>query len=239
MAIEVTINLDSGCCLPIKKLDSGGYSAEIGYFQNPPGSPDIRVFVDSDERQFDPPLELGGDNCRIDVIHKNADGTTRSDGVKACNSFHDQLLHLKDLYGEDIRMDPLKFDCIFRFETGRLLPSMVKKRAFKESKKDQYGQFTPTGNRKTHTQVSHNLVFHFTLEKDEVLEWSRNGKVFLSSEDLGVKTRLEIEIPVDNSVANKFYHDGFLNSRPDDVYWLPNEGDPPPNCSWPPCPDGG
>lgn len=237
MAIEVTINLDSGCFLPTKKLKTGGYSSEIGYFQNPPGIPDIRVIVDSEEKVYNVPLKLGNANCTMDVIHKNVDGTPRTDGVKAARTFHDQLLHLKDLYGEDIDMDPSKFDCIFRFETGRLVPSMVKNRDFKESKKDRNGKFAPTGNRKNHTSVSHNVIFHFTLEKGEALELVQNGKVILSSEDLGVKTRLEIEFPVDNSVANKFYHDGFLKTRPDDVYWLPNDDDPPPNCPCPPCPE--
>ena len=248
MAIEVTINLDSGCFLPTEPIKARGfsptdpikkekYSCRVGYFQNPPAIPDIRVFVDSDELELPEPLKLGCENCTIDVIHRNADGSAKSDGVKVAKTFHGQLLHLKDLYGEDIDMDPAKFDCIFRFESGRLLPSMIKSRGFKESKKDEYGKFASTGKRKEHDPVSHNVIVHFMLEKGEVLEFSKDGKVLLSSADLGVKRRLEIEVPVDNSVANKFYHDGFLKTRPDNVYWLPNDGDPPPNCPCPPCPE--
>jgi|RhiMetdeSRZDD1v2_1073273.scaffolds.fasta_scaffold349554_2 hypothetical protein len=242
MSIEVTVILDSGCFLPSEKkegLAPGRYYANIGYFQNPKGCADIRVLVDDDERVFDPCLELEENNDTIEVrlVHN---GTVNREGVTAAKTFHDKLLHLKDLYGDHVEMDPKKFDCIIRFESGRFMPSMVKGRAFKESRRDTVGTaFATTGKRKEIAEISHNIAVHFTLEKGDTLELARNGKVFLSSRDLGVKNRLAIELPVSNVVGNKFYHDAFKTPRPDSVYWLPNECDPPPNCPNPPCGDPG
>jgi hypothetical protein len=237
MAIEVTINLDSGCLMPAGELKSKGRDCEVGYFQNLGDSPDIRVFVDGEERIYDPPLKLGNANSTIEVRHRNVDGTIKSDGVTSAPTFHKSILHMKDLYGEHIEMDRAKFDCVFRFETGRFMPSMVKGRAFKKSRCDGPGLFSEIGTRKEDLPpVSHNIVVQFTLKKGEVLEIAGKS-LFLSSKDLRVKKRLEIEVPVDNSVGNKFYHDGFKHPREDDCYWLPNACDPPPSCPFPPCGD--
>jgi hypothetical protein len=238
MAIEVTIDFDSGCFLPTKPIYGGGYSCEIGYFQNPEIIPDVRVFVDNSEKVYNPPLKLGCDNGVIEIIHRNADGTPRKDGVKPCMTFHSQLLHLKDLYDEDVDMDPTKFDCIFRFESGGLVPSMIKSRGFKEAIREQSGAFRPTGNRKERPPVSHNVSFHFTLGEGEVLEVAKDGKPWLSSETLNPQNLLKIEFPVDNGVANKYFYYAFQKTPPGDMYWLPNDGDPPPNCPCPPCPEG-
>ena len=99
MSIEVTVILDSGCFLPSEKkegLAPGRYYANIGYFQNPKGCADIRVLVDDDERVFDPCLELEENNDTIEVrlVHN---GTVNREGVTAAKTFHDKLLHLKDL----------------------------------------------------------------------------------------------------------------------------------------------
>lgn len=240
MPIEVTVVLDSGCFLPSEKnagLKPGRYYASIGYFQNPKGLPDIRLLVDGDEFERASHIELGDDNDTIEVRHVQK-GIINKEGVSEAKSFHKQLLHLKDLYGDHVEMDPKKFDCIIRFESGRFMPSMVKGRAFKESKKDTSGRtFATTGKRKEIPDISHNIIVHYTLEDGDSLELARNGKVFLSSRELGVKKRLEIELPVSNLVGNKFYHDGFKTPRPDNVYWLPNECDPPPSCPNPPCGD--
>ena len=234
MTIEVTINLDSGCFLPRLELKKG-YCTEVGYFQNLGEVPDIRVFVDGDEKPYDPALKLGSSNSTIEVRHMNSDGSVRRDGTNTAATFHKQLLHMKDLYDVDIEMDRSKFDCVFRFESGRFLPSMIKTRAFKESRKGRDG-FAATGNRKDVRPVSHNVIIHYTLKKGEWLEVaSDDGKIFLSSKHLKVKKRLEIELPVDNSVGNKFYHDAFKVPRTDGLYWLPNECDPPPSCPFPPC----
>ena len=61
----------------------------------------------------------------------------------------------------------------------------------------------------------------------------KDGKVFWSSKDVNVKERLEIEIVADNTTAEKFYRVALKAER--DSYWLPNQGDPPPMCSQPPC----
>ncbi len=242
MPIEATVVLDSGCFLPSERkegLDPGRYYATIGYFQNPKGDPDIRLLVDGEEFVSPTPLELGDNNDTIEVRHVH-NGTVNREGASAAKTFHKQLLHFKDLYGEHVEMDPKKFDCVIRFESGRFMPSMVKPRAFKESKRNTDGRsFAATGKRKEIADISHNITVQFTLEKGDTLELARNGKVFLSSKDLGVNKRLEIELPVSNTVGNKFYHDAFKVPRADNVYWLPNECDPPPGCPNPPCGDPG
>ena len=242
MPIEVTVVLDSGCFLRSEKTEGlapGRYYANIGYFQNPKGCADIRVLVDGEERVYSPCLELEDKNDTIEVRHVR-NGAVNREGVTEAKTFHEKLLHLKDLYGHHVEMDPKKFDCIIRFESGRFMPSMVKARAFKESKRDATGPtFSTTGKRKEIPEISHNIAVHFTLEKGDTLELARNGKVFLSTKDLEVKNRLAIELPVSNVVGNKFYHDAFKTPRADNVYWLPNECDPPPSCPNPPCGDPG
>jgi hypothetical protein len=245
MGIEVMINLDSGCFLPREEIDDklnkreagkAAYSCLVGYFQNEGDEvPDIRLLVDGDEVNVAKPLKLGCENCTYEVRHTRADGTAKRDGVVWAPTFHKHLLHMKDLYGYDISRVRNKFDCVFLFETGYFQPSMVKNRAFKEARKQSDGSFAPTGKRTERQAIAHNVIIHITLEDGEVLELLKNGASFLSTKDLEIKNRLEIEVPTDNSVGNKFYGSAFQSEQ--DVYWLPNECDPPPGCQQPPCGD--
>lgn len=246
MGIEVTINLDSGCFLPRKEIGykqdparakpaKPAYSCLVGYFQNDGEVPDIRVFADSEEIDIGKPIKLGCENCTYEVRHNRADGSVVRDGVKWAPTFHKQLLHMRDLYGYDISRDQAKFDCVFLFETGLFQPSMVKNRAFKEARKQPDGSYVPTGKRTRREAIAHNVLVHLTLEDGDTLELLKNGEVFLSSEKLTIKKRLDIEVPTDNSVGNKFYGDAFATEET--VYWLPNECDPPPGCQQPPCGD--
>ena len=241
MHIEATVVLDSGCFLPAEKpegLEPGHYYSRIGYFQNPTDEPDARIFVDSNEIVYEPGLKLRGEKGSVEVRHVYEDGTANSEGATRAKTFHEHIVHLKHLYGEHIEMSPDNFDYIITFRSGRFLPSMVKKRAFKESTKEKGAfLFAPTGNRKEIHRVAHNVLVHFTIRKGETLELVRDNEVILSSRDLGAKNRIEIELPVSNVIGNKFYHDGFKDPRTDDLYWLPNECDPPPNCPRPPCGD--
>jgi hypothetical protein len=238
MPIEATVVLDSGCFLPAERkegMDRGRFYATIGYFQNPKGFPDIRLTVDGEEFMADKVLELGDNNDTIEVRHVRKGEVNREGAIESKN-LHKQLLHMKDLYGEHVEMDPKKFDCKIRFESGLITPSMVKGRAFKESKSNTDGRsFAVTGKRKEIADICHNIAVHFTLEDGDTLELARNGEVFLSSKELGAEKRFEIELPVSNVVGNKFYHDAFMVPRADNVYWLPNECDPPPTCPNPPC----
>ena len=235
MAIEVTINLDSGCMLQRKRIKKGCYACEIGYFQNPGNTPDIIVFVDGEQKAISLP-KLGCENCTIEVRHVMADGRPKRDGVKAAPEFRKYLLHMQDLYGDAIGMDPKKFDCVFRFEAGRFVPSMIKKRAFKLLRMKDDGKMDPTiAERKVVRRVSHNVVAHLTLEHGESLQLVKGQEVIFSTEGRKIKGRLDIEVPVDNKVAHKFYCHAFKNPRRDRWYWMPNDGDPPPPCSQDPC----
>ena len=240
--IEVTINLDSGIFLP--RQEANPNHAEIGYYQGMEGIHDIIVFVDGEEvdgvEGFQAgggaPFKLGGENCTVEVRHINVDGSIRAEGVTSSRKFHKYIAHMKDLYGEHIEVDRGKFDSVLRFTSGHFLPSMVKVRAFKEVRREPDGTMTITGNRKTLGPISHNVLIQFKLARGEELELARNGTVFFSTRSLGAKERVEIEVAADNTTGQKFYSAWFMQER--DVYWLPNECDPPPNCPRPPCGGG-
>ena len=121
MPVHATVILDSGCFLPGNEKNS---STEIGYFQSSRSAQDIRVIADGKETKFDGLKNLGK-NCEIEIRHVKADGTVYDKGAKASATFHDELLHLKDLYGEDMPVDRKKFDCILRFDAGLFCGALV------------------------------------------------------------------------------------------------------------------
>jgi hypothetical protein len=113
MPKEVTITLDSGCFLPKE-----GTHCEIGYFQCAGSAPDITVTVDGRKLRNKKPMKLGKGSCVVQVHHRDADGKTKTDGITIPVPFHHQLLHLEDLYGSPVAVEPKNFDCILRFESG-------------------------------------------------------------------------------------------------------------------------
>ena len=116
MPILATMILDSGCFLPVP--DSKGAYTKIGYFGSSKSVSDIAVKADGTNVNTRA-INLGK-QCEIEVRHVKADGTVKKDGVLGVKDFQEKLLHLKDLYGEgDIPVvDPDKFDCILRFDSG-------------------------------------------------------------------------------------------------------------------------
>lgn len=234
MPIQATVILDSGCFLPQPEASKGTYT-EIGYFQSSKTVSDIRVIADGNEVEYPEKMNLGK-QCGIAVRHVKADGSLKQDGVKASPTFHDELLHMIDLYGEHMPVDRAKFDCIIRFDSGHFFGTMLKPRRFKEHKRQANGKYlhTPDAAVKMITKpIAHNVAVHFKLSKGEALELARDGVVFWSSKDAGARERLDIEIIADNTTAEKFYRIALKGKR--DSYWLPNQGEPPPECSQPPC----
>jgi len=232
MPTQATIVLDSGTF-----LQKEGPHCEIGYFQCEDTVSDIRIYADGEEvRNVPDPFKLG--TGVIEVRHLNADGSPKRGGVNASKYFHDQVLHLKSLYGDHQPVERSKFDCVIRFESGHFCASMVKKRDFKELKKQQDGSYKH--DLKASPQdigpIAHNVVVHYSLKDNEALELTRNGTPFWSSKDYGIKDRFEIEIVADNSTAEKFFRQSFKDSGKNS-YWMPNQGDPPPTCPIPPCID--
>ena len=232
MPVHATVILDSGCFLPGNEKNS---STEIGYFQSGNAAQDIRIIADGKELQSKDLMSLG-EKCQIEIRHVKEDGTIYNEGAKASPNFHDQLLHFKELYGEDMPVDPAKFDCILRFNSGLFFGAMLKPRSFKHYRRQTDGKYVYAPDvepKAIDRAIAHNVHVHFKLDKGEKLQLVRDDVVFWSSDENGVSERLEIEIIADNSTAEKFYCDVLESSR--DSYWVPNQGDPPPACPIYPC----
>ena len=234
MSIHATVILDSGCFLPMTE-DPTKKSTEIGYFQSSNSVPDIRVRVDGIETNEKDPLNLGK-KCRIEVRHVRSNGQPKNDGVKGSPTFHDELLHMKDLYGDHMPVDPAKFDCVIRFESGLFCGALIKPRYFNEHRRQSDGKYKHTegcGRKRVRKPIAHNVYVHFKINNGESLEVLRNDEVIWSSKGCGAKDLLEIEIIADNTTTDKFYRQVLKGKR--DSYWLPNDGDPPPVCPDLPC----
>jgi hypothetical protein len=234
MPVQATVILDSGCFLPGNEKN---LTTEIGYFQSGNVAQDIRIIADGEELPSGNLMSLG-QKCQIEIRHVKADGTIYDEGAKASTNFHKQLLHLNELYGDKNVpvVDPTKFDCILRFDSGHFCGAMLKPRAFKQYRRETDGKYVYEPNvepKPIDRPIAHNVHVHFKLDEGEAIELARDGVIFWSSNDNKVGERLEIEIIADNSTAEKFYCDVMESSR--DCYWVPNQGDPPPTCPLPPC----
>jgi hypothetical protein len=236
MPINVTVTLDSGSFLPMTEK-----YCEIGYFCCESSVSDIKIFTDGEETDDTPnPFKLcnAGRKSKIEVRHKDINNQTKKDGITPAKSFHSQLLHLNQLYGSDEAVEPTNFDCILRFDSGHFRASMVKNRDFKSHKKQPDGSLLRdmTVQAKPVGPIAHNMVVSFILEEGEALELARDDVMLWTSKGRKISDRLEIEITADNSTAVKFYRDALKDSNKPS-YFLPNQGDPPPSCPFPPCPE--
>lgn len=227
MPKDVTITLDSGCFLQKK-----GTYCEIGYFHCKASQPDITVKVDGQPIQ-DPNLNKPGPGS-VQIHHKDTGGATKTGGISIPVPFHDQLLHMFDLYGSDVEVE--NFDYILRFETGEFSVQGVRKRKFNSLKKLANGDLDTTPEEtKEIKPIAHDILVRFTLADDESIEITQNGAPLWSSGRF--KNKLEIKINADETTVEGFYRRSFKHEK--DSYWLPNPDDPPPACPLPPCPDGG
>jgi hypothetical protein len=233
---QVTITLDSGCFLTIDPDKKPAYR-EIGYFQSSPSVPDIGIQIDGEVIEA-PELSKMGEKWVIEICHMINSNTVKRDGVKQSKSFHDSLLHTKDLYDVDVPADPGNFDFILLFQSGRFCPSKVKTRAFNyhnRQKDNSLLRDMAQEPKKTTKPIAHDLKVFYTLGDGESIEFQKDGNLIWSSKGYDVGERIDIEIVAENSTAQRFYCDSFKEQR--GSYWLPNEGDPPPLCSAPPCDD--
>ena len=176
MPIQATVILDSGCFLPMAEDNNGAFT-EIGYFGSSKSISDIRVIADGSDVIYSEPLNLGK-KCQIEIRHVKANGKTKTDGVKDAPGFHDQLLHMKELYGEDIPVDRSKFDYILRFDSGLFCAAMVKSRRFKKFDRQPDMQLAASANvepKLSKKPILHNVHIHFCLEEREALEIAKDG----------------------------------------------------------------
>jgi len=216
--------------------DNNPKATEIGYFLSSKSVPNIKVRADGHDIDV-PELADIGKKCFIEVRYAQADRSQKRDGVEGANGFHDSLLHMKDLYGDDMPVDRKKFDCIIRFESGLFSGALVKTRAFREHKKQDNGKYESLPDDKLKVvkkPIMHNVFVSFNLDEGEAIEIARDGKVIWSSKKSGAKNRLEIEVVADNTTTEKFYRMALKDNKRKS-YWMPNWGDPPPVCSQPPC----
>jgi hypothetical protein len=237
MPVQATVILDSGCILP---GDENSNSTDIGYFQSDALAPDIRVVADGIAYP-DAALESLGQNCVIEIRHVKSDGTINTGGARAANGFHDDILHLRDLYGVDMPVSAKNFDCVLRFDAGLFCSAQVKPRQFKVYRENngQYLYSATDAPLAVDRPIAHNIHVLFKLDDGDKLELARDGVVFWSSSRLTFAHRLEVEFIADNSTAEKFYRDALTGLG--DRCYLPNQGDPPPVCPQDPCrpPSGG
>jgi hypothetical protein len=236
MPINVTVTLDSGSFLPMK-----GKFCEIGYFGCEQTVSDIKIFIDGEEPNDTPnPFKLcnAGVKSNIEIRHNDAKDNPKTDGIRTARSFHSQLLHFKQLYGSDEEVERTNFDCVLKFTSGHFRASMVKKRDFKQHNKQTDGSLLrdKTVAPQSFGPIAHNMVVSFTLEDGEALELARDGAPFWTSKGRNIRERLEIEIAADNSTAEKFFRTALKDGNKAS-YLLPNQGDPPPSCPFPPCPE--
>jgi hypothetical protein len=238
MPVQATVILDSGCLLP---GDENSSSTDVGYFQSGSSAPDIRIVADG-QVYSDETLQSLGQNCVIEFRHVRADGSYNSDGARASDSFHSDILHLRDLYGADVKTASDSFDCVLRFDAGLFCAAQVKPRQFKLYRQQPNGEYTYSSADAPlvlDRPIAHNIHVLFRLEDGESLELVRDGVIFWSSRWISITHRVEIEVIADNSTAEKFYRLALPSLS--NQCWLPNQGDPPPVCPEYPCrpPSGG
>lgn len=244
MPKTATILLDSGCFLQLEA--KGQTFSEIGYFQCDESASDFRVVIDDQERTVPELHKLAegcdgpGRECKIEVRHKDAAGAIKTDGVKFSETFHDELLEMKDLYGEPVKVKRENFDCVIRFDCGEFSSADLRTRVFKEHRKGPNGKHALVRDappKPVNKPIMHDVVVSYTLDPEESIEFARNGVPFWSIKEGDVARSLVIKILADDSTGPKYFCDSFEAER--GTYALPNPSDPPPSCPSPPCLEGG
>src|SRR5262249_13777878 len=155
----------------------------------------------------------------------NANREENRSGVDYGDDFLKSLLRRKELYGDDgPPFLPSRFDWIFRFDSGYFRASSVKERIFK-----QVEGYTnqPNGKRQVLRPIAHDVVVHFDLGPDEVLDfWNNDDSIWSTDKFPKVERRFDIEIIAPHRTAENYFRDALNHNGAD--YWLPNQGDPDP-----------
>jgi TIR domain len=225
-SIQVSIILDSGCLLT---MEPDSEFQDVGYYQCSKLTSDIRVSADGEMFVFDE-LRALGKSCIIEVRHVDANGKVKGGSPTQSAAGHQHLLHMNQLYGEWVRAERSKFDCILRFQSGHFSPSSIKPIYFYMHRSQADGRFSRIMAEpgKLLHEIAHNLGIHYKLQRGEALELARGGETFWSSLSTGAKERLVIEIVADATTTEKYYRYALKRKR--DGYWLPAPGLYPPWC---------
>ncbi len=229
--MQVTLTLDSGCF-----LQSEHSFREVGCYQSAGPVSDLRVYVDGEEMENLRPLRLGGGNSLVELRHTTSRGEVLRNCVRESSNLAACLASLKELYGEDVEVDPARFDRLLRIESGHLRPSVVKGRAFMETEKQPDGTMKPTGKWKELPNVAHGVVIHFDLSAGDNWEIISDGKALLSVKDLAATLRVDINLAADDETGERVYRDAFRQERRN--YWFPDGCDEGPSGPYPPCQAG-
>ncbi|HEV8482384.1 MAG TPA: hypothetical protein VGV87_02400 [Blastocatellia bacterium] len=224
----VTLTLDSGCFLKSEQS-----CREVGWYQRADAVSDLRVYVDGEEMENPRALKLGSGNSLVELRHTTARGEVIRDRVLESSNLAACLASLKELYGGDVEVDPARFDCVLRIESGHLRPSIVKARAFMETEKQPDGAMKPTGKWRELPCVAHGVVVHFELSVGDNWEIISGGKTLLSVKDLAPRLGVDINLAADDETGARIYHDAFRHERRN--YWFPDGCDEGPSGPYPPC----
>lgn len=220
---QATLTLDSGAFLLYEEEAAEDYS-EVGSYL-----PDLKIFGDGELLARIDPKVFGERGSIVAVSQLDAQGLAFGRGVTLAKSFKRSLLHHDALYdGAPVRIDRQRYHCTFRFTAGHFCGAMIKTRAFKEARgvPPQY-----TGRRKRVKDIAHDVDVHYVLGSGESLALLLDGETLWSSADHpGVRHRFDLQVMADNATAEMFYRDALV-LEPDALYWLPNQGDPPPSWS--------
>src|ERR1051325_5960214 len=188
MPKEVTIILDSGCFLPKE-----GTHCEIGYFQCAPSEQDIEITVDDQVMKNSSPLKLGSGCCVVQIHHKDRAGVTKTNGIKIPVPFHDQLLHMNQLYPDHMKVDRKQFDCILLFRSGEFGVDDVRKRKFKRVKETKDDRLSTVAEEiKELDSVAHDVIVRFLLEDGESIVFTRDDVPFWSSGQFNKSLKIKI-----------------------------------------------
>ncbi|HKV40180.1 MAG TPA: hypothetical protein VJX67_13285 [Blastocatellia bacterium] len=230
MGILASVMVDGGLFLDSTGKQSGAW--EMGYYQCDPSLADMRIYVDGEEIPIDPAqpnavFKMGGGNAKIEITHTR-NGKPES-GVVKRTSIDQYLLRLDDLHGVQVTPDAGCFDSIIKFNSGAFRCSSVKRRYFKKYDAATGLLSTLPADRKLHpVPVGHDVVANYDLSAGDELKITRDGILIWSSTCLLAPTdRLDIEILADDSTSVKYYYECLKTQAPA-VYWVPNQGLPPP-----------
>ncbi|HST19851.1 MAG TPA: hypothetical protein VLR90_01940 [Blastocatellia bacterium] len=221
----MTLTLDSGVWYS-EEVKPGSFIASVGYF-----NPDIMIYVDGELAARIEPAVIGTEGHIVEVRHLAADGRDLGNGITGNPGKY--LFALKPLYpGRTITFDRSRFHNFFSFNSGHFVGTKIKERWFKEAVGVPYQL---TGRRQSAGRIAHDLDAHYELGAGESMVMMMGGKtLWTSTNHPRAAKRFDIQVMADNTTDEMFYGKA-IGAEDGQTYWLPNSGDPPPQCPEPPC----